>query len=472
MSSTTPSVQSLPTQSGAPSTESAGAALDAGPSGRVVRPGDPDWDAARTPWVISVDQRPEAVVQVQCADDVVAVVRSARAAGLGVAAQGTGHGSSALGDLSGTVLIRTGAMSEVTVDAVARTARVGAGAEWIAVTSAAAEHGLTVQAGSSHDVGVTGYVLSGGMSWLARSHGMAANDVLSVQLVTADGEVREVDADSDPDLFWALRGGGGSFGVVTALTLRLHEVPELCMGAMFWPLDRSAEVLAAWRRWAETVPEETATCARLMQFPPMPELPEPMRGQSFVVVEVAHLAGVAETDALLAPLRALGPVMDNVAAAPTSELWRLHMDPPGPVPAAGEGRVLDGLPDEAIDALVAAAGPGSGSPLVSVELRLLGGAVGRAPEGAGAVGSLPGAFACYAVGITPDPGSHAAVSAHLDVVLAALAPWTGRQHYANFVERSDGSRARFHDEPTLARLREVEARYDADDLFVGAHPIG
>ncbi len=202
--------------------------------GAVHLPGDPGYDAARVPWNVAVQQRPAAVVYPASADEVVEVVRAASAAGLRVAPQGTGHNAGPLGDLADTVLVRTSAMREVTVDAASRTARVGAGALWIDVVEAVAPFGLAALHGSSPDVGVVGYSLGGGIGWYARALGMATNSVTAVELVTADGRLVRADAEHEPDLFWAVRGGGGNFGVVTAMEFRLYPIETAFAGMLVW----------------------------------------------------------------------------------------------------------------------------------------------------------------------------------------------------------------------------------------------
>src|SRR5205823_5583506 len=278
------------------------------------------------------------------------------------------------GDLGDTVLLKTSRMRRVEIDAETQTARVEAGVIWIEVVEAAAEHGLAALAGSSPDVGVVGYTLGGGLSWLARKYGFAANQVTAVELVTADGRFVRADRENEPDLFWAVRGGGGSFGVVTALEFRLYPLTEVYAGVLFWPVERATEVLNAWREWIETVPDELTSVGRILQLPPLPDIPEPLRGRSFVVVETIYAGGEEEGVALNAPLRALEPELDTVAIVPMEALSHLHMDPEFPVPGAGEGMLLEELDPEAIDALVDSA---VGSSLLSVEVRHLGGAVGR-----------------------------------------------------------------------------------------------
>jgi FAD/FMN-containing dehydrogenase len=446
--------------------------LDPGPTGTLLYPGDPGWDEARTPWVVNVDQQPAAIALVRSVEDVSAVVIGASRNGLKVIAQSTGHGAMSVGPLSRTVLIRTAGLHDVHVNPAEPTVWAGSGAEWQAVAAAAAEHGLAVQAGSAPDVGVAGFLLSGGISWLSRSRGLAVNDVLRIQVVGADGVPRIVDHDHEPDVFWALRGGGGEFGVVTGFELRLHELPTVSAGTLFFAMPRAGEVLHAWRRWTRTVSNRTMSCGRLLQFPPLPELPSPLRGQAFVVVEIAHQGDRAELDATIGPLRELGPDMDTITEMPTTELFALHMDPPGPTPARGNGMLLDDLPAAAIDALVACAGHGSGSPLLSVELRHLGGAVAERPLDAGAIGHLEAEFLTFALGVTPDATTAAKVDTHVQIVEHALLPWAASVHYANFDERPGGGRNRFHDRATLERLRAVKSRVDPGALFTGAHPVG
>src|SRR5918912_685314 len=349
--------------------------------GDLVRPGDHEWDAARQAWHLSVDQRPAAVVRAASVRDVIETVDAARRLGLRVAPQGTGHNAAPLGPLDGTILLKTSAMRGVAIDPVRKIARVQAGALWMDVVPIDYRHGLTALAGSAPDVGVIGYTLGGGLSWHGRSLGLASDHVTAVELVTADGLHRRVDADHEPELFWALRGGGGSFGVVTALEFRLFAFTSVQAGVLFFPLARAGEVLHAWREWVQTVPDEVTSVGRMLRFPPVPDLPEFLRGQAFVVVEATIRLSEKDADELLAPLRALGPAMDTFATIPTSDLGHLHMDPPGPVPGMGDGMLLTELPYEAVEATLATSGPAVDSPLLSVEFRHLGGALAPSEDG-------------------------------------------------------------------------------------------
>src|SRR5690242_10949224 len=365
--------------------------------GDLVRPGDPEWDVARQAWHLSVDQRPVAVVRAASVQDVIETIDAARSLGLRVAPQGTGHNAAPLGPLDETILLKTSAMRGVTVDAERKIARVEAGALWMDVVPVAYEHGLTALSGSAPDVGVVGYTLGGGLSWHGRSLGLAANHVTAIEVVTADGLHRRVDADHDPELFWALRGGGGSFAIVTALEFELFEFTSVQAGVLFFPIERAGEVLHAWREWVQTVPDEVTSVGRMLRFPPLPDLPPFLSGQSFVVVEATMRMSQADADEFLAPLRAMGPTIDTFHETPTVELGQLHMDPPGPVPAAGDGMLLTGLPYEAVEATLAACGPAVDSPLLSMEFRHLGGALTPGAPGGGAVSGIDGAFAVFAV---------------------------------------------------------------------------
>jgi FAD/FMN-containing dehydrogenase len=243
--------------------------------GRLATSDDADWDAARAAWNLAVDQRPRAVAFVEGPADVAQVIRHARANGLRVTAQGTGHGAASLGPLEDTILVKTERMRRVDVDAQARTARVEAGVLAAELGSAAQAHGLCSLPGSSPDVGVIGYTLGGGLSWLGRAHGFACNAVTAIELVTAEGETRRVDAENDADLLWALRGGGGGYALVTALHLELQPIAELYAGALILPAELGADAVRAYRDWTEGIPEQVTSIVRFLRPPPMPDVPEP-----------------------------------------------------------------------------------------------------------------------------------------------------------------------------------------------------
>ncbi|HEX6715371.1 MAG TPA: FAD-binding oxidoreductase [Thermoleophilaceae bacterium] len=440
-------------------------------SGDLVTPEDSQWDEARTAWNLAVDQRPAAVVIPETVDDISEVVRYARANGLRVAGQATGHNAHPLAEgLENTVLVKTHRMREVQIDAAARVARVEAGTLWMDVTHPAGEHGLAPLAGSSPDVGVVGYVLGGGISWLGRKYGLASNSVIAIEIVNAEGDVIRTSSVENPDLFWALRGGGGSFGIVTAIEIRLYPVKELYAGWLIFPMQRADEVLNAWRDWVDHAPDEVSSVGRLLQVPPLPDIPEPLRGRRLVVVEAAMLMDEAQASKLLKPLRKLGPEMDTFKTMPATELQELHMDPPQPVPGRGDHMLLRDLTRAGIEKIVAVGGVRSTSPLLSIELRHLGGALGRVEPGSGATGALDARFAMYAVGMAMDPVMTAAVSAYLPVLKEALARYDSGREYLNFAEHRTDVR-RLWPMDTYHRLRQVKGDHDPLDIFRSNHQI-
>ena len=439
-------------------------------SGIVVTPADPGWDEARQAWNLVVDQRPVAVVVVESADDVIAVMDFARDAGLRVAPQTTGHNAAPLGDLSATMLVRTSALRGVTIDAAARRARVGAGVIWQDVMGAAGAHDLAALAGSSPDVGVVGYSLGGGMGWLSRGYGLAANSILAVELVTPDGRLVRADAEHETDLFWALRGGGGNFGVVCAMEFALFPMREVYAGALAWDWTNSERVLQRWSEWASGAPDEVTTSARIMQVPPLPEIPEPLRGRRLVMIDGAYAGPSDEAERALAPLRELAPEIDVFAPMPPAGLIRVHGDPEHPVPALTDHAMLGSLPPEAVAAFVAAAGPESGSRLLISELRQLGGALGRPAPSHGALPMLDAAFALFAVGMAMTPEMASAAAADGERLVTAMAPWTNGRSYLNFRERPTDVASGYR-EDVLERLGRIRAAVDPRSLMHANHEI-
>ena len=435
--------------------------------GDVVAPDDYAWDEVRQAWNLSVDQRPAAVALPECPEDVVAIIAFARANDLRVAPQGTGHGAAALEALDDTILLKTERMRHVTIDPDTRIARAEAGAIWIDVVEAAAEYGLAALAGSSPDVGVVGYTLGGGLSWLARKHGIGANQVTAIEVVTVSGDFVRTDWANEPDLFWALRGGGGSFGIVTAIEFNLFPLEEVYAGILWYPVDRAAEVLKVWRAWTDDLPDEMTSVGRILQFPPIPEIPEPVRGQSFVVVEAIWSGDPDEGERLLEPLRALGPIMDTVATIPVEELSRLHMDPEGPAPGTGDGGMLDDVDGHLIDLFVEHV---VGTPILSAEIRHLGGAVARRSLQHGAVDVFEAPYLMYAVGIAPTAEAREAVDSAVARLRDMLAPWEGEHTYMNFAETRRKASSLFSS-ASYHRLRRIKAILDPTDMIRSNHPI-
>jgi FAD/FMN-containing dehydrogenase len=437
--------------------------------GRVLTEGDEAWDASRQTFNLTHDQRPAALVRVASADDVAETVRYAAQRGLRIAPQSTGHNAGPIESLEEALLVRSDSLQEVQIDVAARRARVGSGVRWGAVADLASEAGLAPLSGSSRQVGVAGYSLGGGLGWLGRKHGLQANALTAVEIVTADGELRRIDHDNETDLFWAVRGGGGNYGVVTALEFELFEAPEIYAGALFFPFERAQEVLQAWHEFVSAgLPDELSTWAKLLRFPPIEEIPEPFRGQSFTVIQTAYLGNEADGAELIRPLTALGPAMNTFAMVEPSALGYLAMDPEDPVPYTSRGRIMSDVSPDGIDALVDAtfAGP----EIVMTELRALGGALSRRAPGAGARATLDGDYLMFALGAVFAPEAYDDVHSQAKRIEDATAPWDAGIHYANFEEESADAR-RFFDADSWRMLRALRTHWDPSGLFLANHEI-
>lgn len=440
-------------------------------AGRIATPSDADWDQARMAWNLAADQRPEAVAFAESAEDVAATVRFASENDLRVSAQGSGHGALALPSLEGAILVKTERMRGIEIDPEAQTGRVEAGVLSLELAEAVQAHGLSSLPGSSPDVCVTGYTLGGGLSSLGRRYGFACNRVRAIELVTADGEARTVDAENEPDLFWALRGGGGSFGIVTALHLDLVPVAEVYAGALLFPAEVGVEGLRAYRDWAAGVSDDVTSDVRFLRPPDIPDVPEPLRGKALLVIDAACIGDQETGEATIAPLREIGePILDSFGQIPAAGLCKVHMDPEQPVPGLGHHRVLRELSDEAIDAFAGVAGADSGSPLLLAELRQLGGALGRPAENGGALSHLDAAFVMIGIGMAMGPEMSEAVSAGLDRLHDMMEPWAADGGYFNFADRPCNTDAILPPD-VCARLAEVKRQWDPDGRIVGNHAV-
>jgi hypothetical protein len=376
-----------------------------------------------------------------------------------------------MASLDGAILVKTERMRGVDVDPEARTARVEAGVLGEELGAAAGEHGLSSLPGSSPNVGVVGYTLGGGLSWLGRRYGFACNRVRGIELVTAAGEPRTVDADNDGDLFWALRGGGGGYAIVTALHLDLVPLTDLYAGALLFPAEVGAAGVRAYRDWAGTVGDEVTSIVRFLRPPPLPDVPEPLRDTPLLTIGAACLMDREAGEEVIAPLREIGePVMDTFDQIPPSGLTRIHMDPEPPVPGLAHHRVIGDLPDEAIDAFASLAGPDAGSPLLLAELRQLGGALGRAAEDGGALSKLDAGFVMLGVGMPMTPQLGEAIDSHLDRLHEGMGPWAGEGGYFNFTERPADVEEILPPD-VCERLAEVKRRWDPEGMIVANHAV-
>lgn len=436
--------------------------------GEVITPQDGAWDEARQVFNLATDQQPAAIIYAESAEDVQAAVRFARKHEMRVAPMTTGHNAGPLTpNLSNTLIVRTTRMKGVAIDTEAKVARVQAGTVWGEVTSKLEGTGLAALHGSSPTVGVVGYSLTGGVGFQARKHGMQVNQITAIELVNEFGETIRASEDVHPDLFWALRGGGGNFGVVTAIEFRLVETPQLHAGMMLWPWERAKEVYATWLAMLPELPEEFSTTCRLLQLPPFEELPEFLRGRQIVVFNGAYLGSREEAEKLIAPLRELGPELDTFADVDPSALAHLHMDPEEPVPYAADHAMIGEVIDAAtLDAFLAVAGPGSGSPMLVAELRHTGGALTRCAPGQGARKTLDGELLFFTCGALMPGADGEAIAAHAAKIRGVFESVSAENDYLNFSE-DPGKLADFFDPHTLEKLGAIKSEYDQSGLFQG-----
>lgn len=398
-------------------------------------PGDKTYDAATSVFNLAAPVAPAAAVTVHTIDQIRAAIRYADAGNLPIRVHTTGHGAPTARPMPGALLIRADLDGGVEVDAARRLARIPAGTRWGAVIDAAAAHGLAAPHGSSPTVGVIGYLLRGGVSCYGRRVGVAANSVHAIELVTADGELHRADASGDRELLWALRGGGGGFGVVTSVEMALFPADTVVTGAAYWPAAYAERLLPIWRRWTLAAPDEATTTLRVLNLPQVPEIPAVLSAGTVVCVDGAVLSPDGDpsgaqryADDLLRPMRAVAePILDTWQLAAPPAAAHAHMDPADPLPILSDHLLLDEIGDEGAAEFLRLGGPGSGSVLTSAELRQLGGALSVAAPGAGALGRLDARYAYVGSGVPFGPAGPDAIVERCAVIRAALRPWdTGR----------------------------------------------
>jgi FAD/FMN-containing dehydrogenase len=413
------------------------------------RPGDPRYDALRRPLNPALDPRPTLVAEATRASDVQAAVRTARERDLAVGVQATGHGLHRA--YRGGLLVNTSAMSTVLVDPDRRIARVGPGATWGQVLAAAAPFGLAPLSGSSPSVGVTGFTVGGGVGWHSRKHGFAADSVIRAEVVTAAGELISADAAEHPDLFWALRGGGGGFGLVTGLEFRLHPVARVYAGTSYFPVERAAQTLASYRDWVQEAPDELSTAVLIARMPDSADVPAELRGRRALALRLMHVGSPEEAERLVRPLRAAaGPaLMEGFRSARFADVAM------GGTPARHLD-LVEQLPEAAIDFLVEA-GRDDGLGIGTIEVRHWGGAMASPAADPGPVGHRHVPFSVIADAAEP-------------ALAETLRPYATGGSFLNFLHDT-GRTATAYTPSDYRRLGEVKAAYDPDNVFRLGHSI-
>ncbi|GAA1602008.1 FAD-binding oxidoreductase [Kribbella hippodromi] len=407
-----------------------------------------EYDDARLGFQRRDPHRPQAIFQVTSAAGIEEAVRYAIDHDLKIAVQAAGHGLTR--GIDGGVLIATRDFNGVTVDAERKTAWIDAGATWRDVIAATAPHGLAPLSGSSPAVGAISYTLGGGLGLMARRYGYAADHVRRIEIVTADGVRRN--AEDAPDLFWALRGGGGNFGIVTGLEVELFDVPTLYGGSLYFDLAEHPSVPEAWRKWTEDVPEEVTSAIAILPIPDIPQVPEPVRGKYVAQVQLAILGDRGAE--LIEPLRAIGtPAIDTVGELPYTESGAIFAEPDHPDSYTSHNVLLSGL--DALATLPKLAGPGAAKMCI-IGIRHLGGTLAREPELPNAIGHRDAAYSLTVL----SPRETDATELHQEI----LEPWrtqvVGRSLNFSFADLTADEVAEAYDPGDYKRLTDLRRRYD------------
>ena len=433
--------------------------------GSVLSPDHADFASATAAWVANTVHTPSLVVLAETAQDVVEAVKFARAHNLPVSVQATGHG--AVAPIDNGVLVNTSRMLGYSIDPIAQTARVEAGVKWAHIIEDLYKHGFAALNGSSTDVGIVGYTLGGGTGWFARKHGFAADQVVAFDIVTADGDLLHVTEESHPDLFWAVRGGGGNFGIVTALEFGLIELKDFFGGAVMYDLTEAPKVFNAYRTWVQTLPETVTSSIAIMRMPPLPMIPEPLRGRAFISIRA--LGPVTGSEFLIEPMRKLAePIMDTYDYYPYTMIDLVSSDPVDPMPETSASYLLNDLTEATIDTVLDVAGAGKDFPVLMIEVRHIDGAARKANVNDASANrhDVPWLVLALAVPFSPEivPSIEAA---HAELALA-LAPVDTGHLFTNFVMRTDdpvGLTRRSYSPGIYAWLQRVKKEWDPTNVF-------
>jgi FAD/FMN-containing dehydrogenase len=435
-----------------------------GLSGQVIAPGDAEYDQARTIFYGGFDQRPAAIVRVAAATDVSRVVSIARDTGLELAVRSGGHSLAGHSTTGGGIVLDLSAMKALEIDVQQRTAWAETGLTAGEYSTAAGAHGLATGFGDTGEVGIGGLTLGGGVGYLVRKHGLTIDNLLAAELVTADGRLLRVDHQTHLDLFWAIRGGGGNFGVATRFQYRLHPVDTIVGGMLLLPA--TPEVIADFVAEAEAAPEELSTIANVMPAPPLPFVPAEQHGKLVIMATLAYAGEVEDGERALAPFRALAtPIADLVRPMPYPQIYPPEQEGFHPT-AVSRTMFVDAVDRDVADAIVEHL-RASTAPLPLAQLRVLGGAMARVPAEATAFAHRASRLMVFPAAVYQRPEDAAEHQAWVNRLAAALQDQDGdARAYVNFLGDEGEARIRqAYPGPTWERLAAVKARYDPTNLF-------
>jgi FAD/FMN-containing dehydrogenase len=434
--------------------------------GDVVAPGDAAYEEGRAVWNGMIDRRPALIARCAGTEDVISAIKFARSEGLTVAVRGGAHNVAGNATCDDGLVIDLSPMKGISVDPEARTVRVEGGATWGEVDAETQAHGLATTGGLVTSTGVAGFTLGGGIGWLMRKHGLACDNLIAAEIVTAEGQTLRVSETENAELLWGLRGGGGNFGVVTQFEFRLYPVSQVIAGLVAWPADAAGDILRAWREWVKHAPDDVCTMAAFLYAPPEPFVPPEVVGHPIFAIACLHLDADSSAEADLQPLRDLGPAVDVIGPMPYTMVQGMF-DAGVPRGSRNYWRssFLDDLSDGAIEAILAHTG-GIPAPLGQLHVHQMGGAMSRVPAGATAFGSRDAKFLMNYIGLWHDPSQDEANTAWVRGASDAMEPYSTGARYVNFLadEGEAGVNAAYAGE-TRERLQNLKARYDPTNFF-------
>lgn len=434
--------------------------------GTVFTPEEHGYVEACQAWDLTVEQQPALVVTIANAKDAMAAVNFARRQGLKISIQSTGHGI--ISPSKGGLLINTSGMKGIKIDSQTQTALVEAGVRWNDVIQAAQTHNLATLSGYASNVGVVGYTLGGGIGWLVRKYGPACDSIRNIHLVTADGQMLQVSKNSNSKLFWALRGGGSSFGIVTSIEFDLYPVVDIYGGQLFYPAEMARKVLNLYSDWVEKVPDELTSAIALMQIPPEVPVANELRGKPAVVLSVCYLGDEKQGAELLRPFRELEPLLDRLESMQFKDIGKIHNDPHEPQHTYGHCGLLKSLSPDVIDRLVDLAGAGSDSPLQMVELRHLQGAMAHNSGHESALIDRDAAFLLQVQSVLTTPEQTTEVKQYTASLAEMMRPYETGGVFPNFRHRygsNDPRRRAVSSQDSHNRLLNLKEKYDPQNLF-------
>jgi FAD/FMN-containing dehydrogenase len=448
--------------------------LRGGFDGEVILPEDSTYDEACKVFNSMIDKRPAVIARCASADDVVATVNLARDRDLEVAVRSGGHSVAGLSICSSGILIDLAGLKEIDIDPSTRIARTGGGVLWGEFDKATQEHGLHTPGGRVTTTGVGGFTTGGGYGWTSSKHGLTCDNLISAQVVTADGRVLNASEEENEDLFWGIRGGGGNFGVVTRFDFRLHQLgPIVLAGLALWPVERASEVLRAWRDYVDGAPDELSTACVILTAPPEEFVPEQMRGQPALGMAATYVGDPQEGAPVVQPLKDLGPEVDLIGPMPYTEFQAI-LDPSAPPGYRNywRGEYLSGLSDKAIDTFAEHA-PGTTAtapPFSQMIIFRLGGGVGAIDDDATAFSHRDAGYLFHPISVWEDPAEDEKVIAANREFAAAMRPFGTGAVYLNFTREEDRVGDAYGNEK-YRRLVALKDKYDPENLFRGNQNI-